>query len=64
MTKYPSWKYRYFRLRYVDYAGIDGFEIGIRFSSREQFHHDDPVFRALGITLGRREFVFDLGKVK
>lgn len=59
-----SWKYRLFRLVWVDYLGGNGWELGIAYEPRTRFRSKDRPFRALSVILGRREYVFDLGRVK
>jgi hypothetical protein len=63
-ARYPTWKYRYFRLRYVDHIGFDDWQFGITWTPREVFSHKSAPkpFRALGVMVGHRHYVFDLGE--
>lgn len=59
--KYPSWKYRYFRLRYVDHYGNDTHLWGIEYSSTGiRSDLSTPGIPQIGIWLGPRLAVFDL----
>lgn len=60
--KFPTWKYRYFRLRFIDVTylpddrdrwwGIAWYPEGARFDWKNNVQ--------LGIMTGRKEYIFDL----
>lgn len=67
MTKYPTWKYRYFRLRKVDVNVLP--EDKTRWYGVAWYGDGDAVtaFRGkrkqIGIMTGRKEYIFDLWKM-
>lgn len=61
MKRYPSWKYRIFRLRYVDHYGDDVHQWGVSWD-RDGFRSDlsTPGVKQFAIMFGPRLIVFDL----
>lgn len=59
-----TWKYRLFRLKWVDHVGPPGWALGLTYMPRDRFRAGDPPFRALYVSIGQREYVFDLGRAK
>lgn len=57
--KFPTWKYRLFRLRYVDWCGDDVHDFGVSYYPNGD--RTQPYGAAqLGIMFGAHEAVFDL----
>jgi hypothetical protein len=55
---FPSWKYRYFRLRLVDHVGYDDWNFGVTWAPEGDYAHGRREFE---IWLGHRVYVFDCG---
>jgi hypothetical protein len=58
VRRLPTWKYRYFRLRYVDHYGFDDWAFGVAlYRNGSRTSEGRP---QLGVMFGHREAVFDL----
>jgi hypothetical protein len=55
---FPSWKYRYFRLRLVDHVGYDYWAFGVAYARNGDYAKGRREFE---IGLGHRVYVFDVG---
>jgi hypothetical protein len=58
----PTWKYRWFRFRWVEFIGGTPWRFGVEYAPRETYASAGTPWRCLTISLGPREYVFDLGK--
>jgi hypothetical protein len=54
---FPTWRYRFFRLRYVDHVGFDDWSYGITLYRTGNYQALRP---QLGVMFGHREAIFDL----
>jgi hypothetical protein len=65
-NRYPTWKFRYFRLRWRDCWTVTKgeWEVGVAYCPRCFNGNVHKPFRALSFYVGRYEYVFDLGRAR